>query len=77
MEHATIRGSHDLIEKPSSEKGRARDRVLNDPELRRVWLASESLGFPFGPMLKLLILTGARRDEVPPTFQNMILRLST
>ncbi|MGJ0510349.1 MAG: tyrosine-type recombinase/integrase [Methylocystis sp.] len=52
------------IEKPTDEKGRSRDRVLTDAELRLVWLASDSLDFPFGPMVKLLILTGARRKEV-------------
>ena len=42
----------------------ARDRVLTDAELRWFWLACDSLGFPFGPLLKLLLLTGQRRDEV-------------
>jgi integrase len=43
---------------------RARDRVLDDNELRDVWLAAGGLGVPFGPMIRLLILTGQRRDEV-------------
>ncbi len=42
----------------------ARDRVLNDEELKLVWTASDGLGFPFGPVVKLLILTGQRRAEV-------------
>ena len=42
----------------------SRDRVLSDPELQRIWRASDVLGYPFGPMIKLLILTGQRRDEV-------------
>lgn len=41
-----------------------RDRVLNDNELRAVWLACEPLKWPFGPLVRLLILTGQRRDEV-------------
>lgn len=42
----------------------ARDRVLSDDELRLVWNASGELGFPFGPIIRLLILTGQRRAEV-------------
>ncbi len=42
----------------------ARDRVLNDEELVAVWIAAGSLGWPFGPMTRLLIATGARRAEV-------------
>lgn len=52
------------IKAPASEKGRARERVLNDDELRIVWKATDSIGWPFGPIVRLLILTGARRDEV-------------
>ena len=32
----------------------ARDRVLSDQELREVWKAAEGLGYPFGPVIKLL-----------------------
>jgi integrase len=42
----------------------ARDRVLTDPELRLIWRAVDVLGFPFGPVFKLLALTGQRRAEV-------------
>lgn len=47
---------------PSVE--RSRDRVLSDDELRSVWLACEEVGWPFGPLVKLLILTGQRLNEV-------------
>jgi integrase len=50
------------IDPPSAEK--SRDRVLDDDELKLVWRAANSLGLPFGPITKLLILTGARRSEV-------------
>ena len=43
---------------------RARDRVLADGELRAVWQACDGLRAPFGTIVRLLILTGARRDEV-------------
>jgi integrase len=42
----------------------ARDRVLSDDELRLVWLASKQLSYPFGPLYRLLIATGQRREEV-------------
>lgn len=42
----------------------ARDRVLADTELRLIWKASEALAFPFGPVVRLLMLTGQRRTEV-------------
>lgn len=42
----------------------ARDRVLTDGELAAVWRAAEREAHPFGPGVRLLILTGARRSEV-------------
>lgn len=45
-------------------KPTSRDRVLLDEELLLVWRGADALGYPFGPMVQLLILTGARRDEV-------------
>lgn len=41
-----------------------RDRVLSDTEIAEVWTATESLGYPFGPFYKLMILTLQRREEV-------------
>jgi len=41
-----------------------RDRVLSDDEIRLLWRAFEVAGWPFGPIGQLLVLTGARRDEV-------------
>jgi integrase len=42
----------------------ARDRVLNDRELIQVWNGAEGLGYPYGQATQLLILTGARREEI-------------
>jgi integrase len=42
----------------------ARDRVLADGELQAIWQGVEALGHPFGPIFKLLILTGQREAEV-------------
>ena len=41
-----------------------RDRVLKDDELRRVWDAAGEMGYPYGPLFRLLILTGLREREV-------------
>src|SRR5262249_2257064 len=45
-------------------KERPRDRVLSDDELRWLWQACAAIGWPFGPLVKLLLLTAQRRDEV-------------
>ncbi len=50
------------VKPPTAEK--SRDRVLGDDELRLVWQAADKLGGTFGPLVKLLALTGQRRDEV-------------
>jgi integrase len=52
----------DRVKAPAGEKDR--DRVLTDDELRWLWKATERLGYPFGPFVRLLLLTGQRRDEV-------------
>ena len=41
-----------------------RDRVLSDAELALVWRACGAISWPFGPIGRLLMLTGARREEV-------------
>ncbi len=41
-----------------------RERRLSLPELRRVWEAAGEMGYPFGDITRLLILTGQRRSEV-------------
>jgi len=52
----------DGVEMPTEE--RPRDRVLDDAEIKLAWEAFEAIDWPFGPIGKLLLLTGARRDEV-------------
>ena len=49
------------VERPFREE--VRQRTLSDAELRALWLACEDDG-PFGDALRLLILTGSRRNEV-------------
>jgi integrase len=47
--------------KPSE---RARSRILSDTELQQVWAAAGATPGPFGPLVKFLLLTAARRCEV-------------
>lgn len=55
----------DRLEPDSIIGGRPpRTRILNDAELRAAWQASDRLGYPYGPLFKLLVLTGGRRSEV-------------
>src|SRR5262249_41899005 len=49
------------VEPPHKEE--VRERVLSDAELRAVWLACEHDG-ALGQAIRMLILTGARRNEV-------------
>ena len=46
----------------TSTKERARSRVLDDSELRRVWQTAERSGV-FGDLVRFLLLTCARRNE--------------
>ena len=41
-----------------------RDRALDDSEIALFWRACDDLGWPFGPLFQLLLLTGQRRDEL-------------
>ncbi len=46
------------------KKETRRDRVLTEDEIKRLWGTFDNLGWPFGPIFKLLIVTGQRRAEV-------------
>jgi integrase len=52
----------DGLKPPAAEK--SRDRVLTYDEVRLFWKACEVVGWPFGPLAQMLLLTGQRRDEV-------------
>jgi integrase len=41
-----------------------RNRILNDTELRAAWIATDRMGYPYGPLFKLSMLTGQRKSEV-------------
>jgi integrase len=52
--------------KPAAVIGKklARQRILNDNEIRAFWNSTEALGYPYGPLLRLLLITGQRKSEV-------------
>ena len=50
------------IRKPAKEK--SRDRVLDDAELKLAWEAANVAGGAAGALIKLLILSGTRRNEI-------------
>jgi integrase len=59
-----IISSNPMADMPLPAASPKRERVLSDAELAAVWRASEQLGWPFGTAIQLLILTGARREEI-------------
>lgn len=50
------------IAKPGEE--RKGTRVLSDDEIREIWAAAGSVGWPYGHFVKALLLTGRRRTSV-------------
>jgi integrase len=50
------------LEKPGAAV--VRDRVLSDAEIGKLWAASKAIGWPFGPVVQLLLVTAARRSEI-------------
>ncbi len=53
-----------MADLPKPGKENPRDRVLTDLELFEVWRAAGEVGYPYGPAIQLLILTGARQAEI-------------
>jgi integrase len=45
-------------------KKKARQRVLSDAEIKVLWSSAETMGYPYGPLIKLLLVTGQRLNEV-------------
>lgn len=41
-----------------------RDRALSDADIKTTWKIWEAIGYPWGDLQKLLLLTGQRREEV-------------
>ena len=45
-------------------KKEPRQRVLNDTEIRALWQATDGLGYPGAPFIRMLLITGQRLREV-------------
>jgi integrase len=45
-------------------KKKPRTHVLKDYELRAIWNACDQMGYPYGPIIRLLILTGVRENQI-------------
>jgi integrase len=69
---AEHRGTYDLERSPCdrvrvvelvSRRKALRQRVLTDDELRAFWKATGRMAYPQQPMLRLLLLTGMRKNE--------------
>lgn len=53
-----------MADLPKPGEAVSRDRKLSDGEIRVLWLAAKGIGWPFGPIVQLLLLTAARRSEI-------------
>src|SRR5262249_30308779 len=69
---AINRGSYTLEHSPCdrlrigdlvSRRKQPRQRVLSDEELRCLWKATGRMGYPWGPLFRLILLTGTRKTE--------------
>jgi integrase len=49
---------------PKASENGSRERVLSDAELAAIWHAADAGGDQFGTIIKLLMLSGARRAEI-------------
>jgi integrase len=62
---------HDLIERDPTQGvrdpmggKRERERVLSESEIIALWRVCDEIGYPYGPIVQLLILTGQREREI-------------
>jgi hypothetical protein len=53
--------------KPSE---RARERTLEDHELRAVWRTASAFPYPYGPLVRFLLLTAVRLREASEMTRN-------
>jgi integrase len=52
-----------IVPKTLFGERRVRERVLSDDELRALWRAATRVGYPYGPLIQWLMLTGCRLNE--------------
>ena len=65
-------------------KERARDRTLggvgpkcDEAEIRRFWSGCEAIGWPFGPLFQVMLLTAQRKQEVAGMRRSELVNLPT
>jgi integrase len=69
---AVIQHAYGLSDNPAEKlkpkdllgKKVSRQRVLTDSELRALWHVAERMDYPYGPVFRMLALTGQRKSEV-------------
>ena len=64
IERGIVGASPAVQIKAPGGKEAPRDRDLSDTEIKVLWPAFEAAGYPFGPMMQILLLSGQRRTEV-------------
>lgn len=71
---------HELIDvsplPPMTFKTNSRSRILTDEELKIVWNRAVEVGYPFGTIVQLLILTGQRRGEIAALWQSLVFQFT-
>jgi integrase len=53
-----------MAELPKPGAAVKRDRVLGDSEVAALWKACKAIGWPYGPIVQMLLLTLCRREEI-------------
>ncbi len=64
IERGIVGASPAVQIKAPGGKEAPRDRDLSDAEIKVLWPAFGAAGYPFGPLMEILLLTGQRRSEV-------------
>lgn len=55
---------HSPLEGVQIKFGKPRERILKPEEIKPVWTAAKSQGYPHGTIVQLLLLTGQRKGEI-------------
>jgi integrase len=63
MERGDINDNPLAVARPPVKR-EPRERALKHSEIQDLWAAWDEMGYPFGAVMKLLLLTGQRRSEV-------------
>jgi len=61
-----------LILKKAGPFKLVRKHLIRDTDLRAIWVAAKAFRYPYGPMIRMLLMVGARLDEVASLRRNEI-----